>query len=489
MTSPSTPTIYAHGATVELTPTSAVILRSQLAASLGAPAREVVAFEDLQSVESTEPGPAAFGALRLVTPQETFTVRFAPRTGTTTPAADAASLIEAVRHGEVPTAGVAVEGLGFTVIDVETANDNWGSVCAIGAVRFRDGLEVESRSWLCTPPPGMENFSEFNIGIHGITPEDVKDAPSFATALGEMLEFLGDDVFVAHNVQFDSTALRVGAAAAGVELPAITLACSLALSRDASKAGRIDVPNHKLPTMAAAVGAPRFHHHDATEDARAAGLIITGLAQAFGYTGDIQGLFHTREFALGTLTNDAVMPVLRARTAPTSPADLGAGTDFRDQTRHRGATTPSDADETALFDLDGALPPAASAASHAAREKAEKRSRNRPAPWDAVATPNTVPEPNEDADPNGPLFGQHVTLTGDFDPFDKGTLWNGIAERGGQAAKSVTKKTTILVLGTWATKTSKEKKAEELIVKGQDIQLWPKDKLLAELGLDEEPPF
>lgn len=95
MTSPSTPTIYAHGATVELTPTSAVILRSQLAASLGAPAREVVAFEDLQSVESTEPGPAAFGALRLVTPQETFTVRFAPRTGTTTPAADAASLIEA----------------------------------------------------------------------------------------------------------------------------------------------------------------------------------------------------------------------------------------------------------------------------------------------------------------------------------------------------------------------------------------------------------
>ena len=100
-----------------------------------------------------------------------------------------------------------------------------------------------------------------------------------------------------------------------------------------------------------------------------------------------------------------------------------------------------------------------------------------------------MPKPNEDADPNGPLFGQHVTLTGDFDPFDKGTLWNGIAERGGQAAKSVTKKTTILVLGTWATKTSKEKKAEELIAKGQDIQLWPKDKLLAELGLDEEPPF
>ncbi len=46
------------------------------------------------------------------------------------------------------------------------------SVCQIGAVRLRDGLEVESRTWLCSPPPGLEEFADINISIHGITPED-----------------------------------------------------------------------------------------------------------------------------------------------------------------------------------------------------------------------------------------------------------------------------------------------------------------------------
>ena len=55
--------------------------------------------------------------------------------------------------------------------------------------------------------------------------------------------------------------------------------------------------------------------------------------------------------------------------------------------------------------------------------------------------------------------------------------------------KNVTKKTTILVVGTWATKTSKEKKAEEYQAKGQEIEIWQTDRLLSVLGLDEEPPF
>ena len=51
--------------------------------------------------------------------------------------------------------------------------------------------------------------------------------------------------------------------------------------------------------------------------------------------------------------------------------------------------------------------------------------------------------------------------------------------------KNVTKKTTVLVVGEWATMTSKEKRARELNDKGQDIQIWPADKLLEVLGLSE----
>ncbi|WP_460490895.1 BRCT domain-containing protein, partial [Corynebacterium nasicanis] len=117
----------------------------------------------------------------------------------------------------------------------------------------------------------------------------------------------------------------------------------------------------------------------------------------------------------------------------------------------------------------------------------------RRAPWQSVATPDVIPEANPDADPTGPLFGQHVTLTGDFEPFDKGRLWSAIADLGAGVGKNVTKKTSILVAGTWATKTSKEKRAEELIAQGQDIQIWSGEQLLAVLGLEEQdseqPPF
>ena len=118
-----------------------------------------------------------------------------------------------------------------------------------------------------------------------------------------------------------------------------------------------------------------------------------------------------------------------------------------------------------------------------------KKGQRRRAPWESVATPDTIPDPNPDAHKDSPLYGQHVTLTGDFEPFDKGVLWNGIAHHGGQVGKNVTKKTTILVLGEWATTTSKEKRADELNEKGQGIEKWPASKLFEVLELETEPPF
>lgn len=438
----------AHGALIDVTADKLVLHRTLLATSLGAPATQDIPLESIDTMRVSEPTPTGFGALDL---GAAGTIAFAPHQD---PQA-VARAISAAQRGETPSAA-AIPGLDFTAVDVETANDNWGSICQIGAVRFREGQETASRSWLCTPPPGLEHFADINVSIHGITADDVKGAPAFADAAKELFDFLGGDVLVAHNAQFDSTALRSGLLSAGAEVPTVPLACSLALSRDASKAKVISVRNHKLPTVAAHLSAPDFSHHDATEDARAAGEIIARLAERFGHTGSIRDLFTAREFTLGRLDAEAILPVLRAHTAPTSGADLGAGTDFRDQTRATGS--------------------------------AQKKSRG-PAPWQAVATPDTIPEPDPDADPEGALYGQHVTLTGDFEPYDKGVLWQGIAERGGQVAKNVTKKSTLLIVGEWAKKTSKEKRAEELQTKGQEIAIWPADKLFAELQLDAEPPF
>ncbi len=143
-------------------------------------------------------------------------------------------------------------------------------------------------------------------------------------------------------------------------------------------------------------------------------------------------------------------------------------------------------------------PAIATAADSPADAGGRPRGRG-PAPWQSVATPDVIPEPNPNADPDGVLFGQNVTLSGDFEPFDKGQLWSGMAEQGATVGKNVTKKTTILVAGTWATKTSKQKRAEELMAKGQEIEIWSSEQLYAVLGLDpaaavdpildDEPPF
>ena len=107
--------------------------------------------------------------------------------------------------------------------------------------------------------------------------------------------------------------------------------------------------------------------------------------------------------------------------------------------------------------------------------------------WQRVATPDTVPEANTEADANGPIFGQNVTVTGDFAPYEKGEVWDMIAEAGATVGKNVTKKTTLLVIGEWGSVTSKEKRARELKDKGQDITLWSFDELLSALGKSRRP--
>lgn len=104
------------------------------------------------------------------------------------------------------------------------------------------------------------------------------------------------------------------------------------------------------------------------------------------------------------------------------------------------------------------------------------------APWSKIATPDVVPEPNADADPSHPLFGQVVCVTGDVEPLSKGDVWNLIAAHGGTVSKSVTKKTTVLVIGEWASMTSKEKRARELRDKGQEIALLPLSDFLQQVG-------
>ena len=145
------------------------------------------------------------------------------------------------------------------------------------------------------------------------------------------------------------------------------------------------------------------------------------------------------------------------------------------------------AEWSASFESDapaaGSSAAPAAAPTSSSTKKTPKKSGNRRAPWDRVATPDKVPEQNTEADVDGPVFGETVVITGDVDPYSKGEVWDMLADAGAIVAKNVTKKTTLLILGEWATVTSKEKRARELQEQGQELAIWTFEELLHKLGV------
>jgi DNA polymerase-3 subunit epsilon len=69
----------------------------------------------------------------------------------------------------------------IVVFDVETPNFNNDRICAIGISVIENGEIVKSRYSLVNPEC---EFDYRNIQIHGITPSDVNDAPTFPEVWG-----------------------------------------------------------------------------------------------------------------------------------------------------------------------------------------------------------------------------------------------------------------------------------------------------------------
>lgn len=356
-----------------------------------------------------------------------------------------------------PAAGAPVQ---FTALDVETANREGGSVIQVGLAVVRAGAVSEAHSWHCRPPEGLEAFDERNVAIHGITADDVADAPAFAELVPRIAEIVGDRPVVAHNAQFDFSEISAACRAAGAAAPKLDVACTYLWARNAAN---VQVADYRLPTLAEAAGHPLADHHDAKADAVACAEVALWLmrgdaAHAAEATTDVAAYSASLGMDLGRLSPEGWTPV---RFQP------GRGTPGGFRGDHRGAGGGFRAGRGASSGPDGS-----------------RRRSAGPAAWDRAKTPDVVPEANADADPNGLLFGQNVTLTGDFEPYDKGDLWQRIAQAGGTVGKNVTKKTTILVAGPWKNVTSKEKRARELKEKGQDIDIWDEKQLFDVLGLD-----
>ncbi|WP_016699238.1 exonuclease domain-containing protein [Actinoalloteichus spitiensis] len=160
----------------------------------------------------------------------------------------------------------------FVALDVETANEKRGSICAVGLVTVRDSEIVHRYETLCVPPGDLNYFTPRNIAVHGITPDHISGAPKFAEILPTLVAYIGGRVVVAHNASFERSALLRACETDGISYPAVTFGCTLQWSK-----ALLDLESFRLPVVADHLGVALNRHHDALSDAEACARICLEL--------------------------------------------------------------------------------------------------------------------------------------------------------------------------------------------------------------------
>ncbi len=153
----------------------------------------------------------------------------------------------------------------FCVLDLETTGGSPDDdrICEIGAVKVRGGECLGTFHTMVDPgrsiPPAITVLT-------GITSQIIGPAPPVDAVLPTLLEFMGDAVFVGHNVRFDRAFLDAALVRAGHERLTNATVDTCGLAR---RLVRDDVPNCKLGTLADRFRLDHRPSHRALDDALA----------------------------------------------------------------------------------------------------------------------------------------------------------------------------------------------------------------------------
>lgn len=160
----------------------------------------------------------------------------------------------------------------FVALDFETANSSRGSVCSIGLVEYEKGKLKKEYYRLVKPKQNY--FAGINVSIHGITKDDVADAPEFDVLWeSEIRELLEGKFLVAHNAQFDMSVLRAVLDQYNLPYPMLAYNCTVNISKKTWA-----LPRYKLNIVSDYLGIELDHHH-ALDDARASAEILLKAAE------------------------------------------------------------------------------------------------------------------------------------------------------------------------------------------------------------------
>ena len=165
----------------------------------------------------------------------------------------------------------------WVVIDFETASSR-GTPCQVAALRYRDGVEVETFTSLIHQP--ADAFYPFNVALHGISPEMVEDAPSWPELCDELVRFAGGVPLVSHYAPFDMGVVRDACDLCEIDWPTLRYTCTMSISRLVWPG----MQSYSLPLLSTELGLSVDEDltHDALYDSRLAAEVLSRALAAKG---------------------------------------------------------------------------------------------------------------------------------------------------------------------------------------------------------------
>ena len=272
----------------------------------------------------------------------------------------------------------------YTVIDIETTglDSSLDDILEISAVKVRNNTITDSFSSLVHY---AEELPEFITELTGITNDMVKDAPSLDIVLNNFYNFIGNDILIGHNVNFDINFLYDNLKKNANKCLSNDFVDTLRLARKVIK----ELDHHRLSDLLSYYKIDNSNQHRALDDCN--------------YTLEIYNNLKKDIYALYGSFEDFANSIKRTRKA-----------------------------------------------------------------YDLTVTVDYIDEDNY-------FYGKNVVFTGTLQRMPRVEAQQTVVNLGGTVSDNVNKKTNCLVMGMQdyskikSEKSNKQRKAEEYILKGQDI--------------------
>lgn len=163
----------------------------------------------------------------------------------------------------------------YYVIDVETANPDYSSICQIGLVEISGTQIIDEVRQFIDP---CSYFDPFNTSIHGISAGDVIGQPTFAQFIPDLAEMLNDAIVV-HHGHFDRTAFNRASQIYETETLSVKWLDSTKIVRRTWP--EFSSKGYGLSNLASFFDY-QFEHHDALEDAKFTQFVVSKAIKASG---------------------------------------------------------------------------------------------------------------------------------------------------------------------------------------------------------------